>query len=146
MRRVLCLLLALALPAVAQERSGARVDHRDRRAPRVTATEFMVAAAHPLATQAGYDVLAAGGSAADAAVAVQMVLNLVEPQSSGLGGGGFALYWDAALGELTTFDGRETAPAAATPDYWLGRGRRAARVLGRRRRRPLGRRARHARS
>ena len=77
-------------------------------------------------------MLAAGGSAADAAVAVQMVLNLVEPQSSGIGGGGFALYWDAALGTLTSFDGRETAPAAATPDYWLDAGRRAARVLGRR--------------
>jgi gamma-glutamyltranspeptidase/glutathione hydrolase len=84
-----------------------------------TATEFMVAAAHPLAAQAGYDVLAAGGSAADAAVAVQMVLNVVEPQSSGIGGGAFAVYWDAGLGTLTTFDGRETAPAAATPDYWL---------------------------
>ena len=64
-------------------------------------------------------MLAAGGSAADAAVAAQMVLNVVEPQSSGIGGGGFALYWDAALGELASFDGRETAPAAATPDYWL---------------------------
>jgi len=85
-----------------------------------TTGRFMVAAAHPLATRAGYDVLAAGGSAADAAVAVQMVLTVVEPQHSGLGGGGFALYWDAGLGELASFDGRETAPAAATPDYWLG--------------------------
>jgi gamma-glutamyltranspeptidase/glutathione hydrolase len=80
----------------------------------------MVATAHPLATQAGHDVLAAGGSAADAAVAVQMMLTLVEPQHSGIGGGGFALYRDAATGTLTTFDGRETAPAGATPDYWLG--------------------------
>ena len=120
MRRALCLLLALALPAAAQERpapesTSAIDEHRE-----VTATEFMVASAHPLATRAGYDVLAAGGSAADAAVAVQMVLTLVEPQSSGLGGGAFAVYWDAALGQLTTFDGRETAPAAATPEYWLG--------------------------
>ena len=101
--------------------AAAGIDLRARRAQRGHgAASFMVAAANPLATQAGYDVLAAGGSAADAAVAVQMVLNVVEPQSSGIGGGAFALYWDAALGELTTFDGRETAPAAATPDYWLG--------------------------
>ena len=83
------------------------------------AQDFMVAAAHPLAAEAGYDILEAGGSAADAAVAVQMVLNLVEPQSSGIGGGAFLLYGDAALGRLTSFDGRETAPAAAGPDYWL---------------------------
>ena len=79
-----------------------------------------MAAAHPLAAEAGRDVLARGGSAADAAVAIQMVLNLVEPQSSGIGGGAFALYWNDALGELSTLDGRETAPASATPDYWLG--------------------------
>jgi len=86
----------------------------------LTAEDFMVASAHPLATRAGYEVLEAGGSAADAAVAVQMMLGLVEPQSSGLGGGAFLLYWNAAMGELTTFDGRETAPASADPDYWLG--------------------------
>ena len=74
----------------------------------------------PLAAEAGYGVLARGGSAADAAIAVQMVLNLVEPQRSGIGGGAFVLYWNAALSQLTTLDGRETAPAAATPDYWLG--------------------------
>jgi gamma-glutamyltranspeptidase/glutathione hydrolase len=86
----------------------------------VTASDFMVASANPLATEAGAEILRAGGSAADAAVAVQMMLNLVEPQSSGIGGGAFALYWNDALGTLTTFDGRETAPAAATPDYWIG--------------------------
>jgi gamma-glutamyltranspeptidase / glutathione hydrolase len=85
----------------------------------VTAREFMVASAHPLATEAGHAVLAAGGSAADAAVAVQTMLNLVEPQSSGLGGGGFLLYWNAALGELTSFDARERAPLAADESYWL---------------------------
>jgi gamma-glutamyltranspeptidase/glutathione hydrolase len=85
----------------------------------VTARDFMVASAHPLASRAGYEVLAAGGTAADAAVAVQAMLGLVEPQSSGLGGGTFALYWDAALGELTSYDARETAPLAAGPDYWL---------------------------
>ena len=88
------------------------------RAP-VQAREFMVAAAHPLAAEAGHAVLAAGGSAADAAVAVQAMLTLVEPQSSGLGGGGFVLHWDAATGDLTTYDGRETAPLAAGPDLWL---------------------------
>ncbi len=76
---------------------------------------WMVAAANPHAVQAGADVLAAGGTAADALVAVQTVLGLVEPQSSGLGGGAFLVWYDAASGELTTLDGRETAPLAATP-------------------------------
>ena len=84
-----------------------------------TAEHFMVAAANPHATGAGYNILKAGGGAMDAAVAVQMVLNLVEPQSSGIGGGAFLVYWDAATGKLTTYDGRETAPAAAGPDYFL---------------------------
>ncbi|NRB33830.1 MAG: gamma-glutamyltransferase [Rhodobacteraceae bacterium] len=81
----------------------------------VQAQNWMVAAANPLAVQAGADILAAGGTAADAFVAVQAVLGLVEPQSSGLGGGGFLLWYDAAAGQLTTLDGRETAPLAATP-------------------------------
>lgn len=79
----------------------------------------MVVAANPLAVEAGIEVLAAGGNAVDAAVAVQAVLGLVEPQSSGLGGGAFVVHYDAATGALTTFDGRETAPAAAGPDYFL---------------------------
>lgn len=74
----------------------------------------MVAAAHPLATQAGKNILAAGGSAIDAAIATQLMLGLVEPQSSGIGGGAFILHWQAKSQQLTTFDGRETAPAAAT--------------------------------
>ena len=81
----------------------------------VSAQSYMVAAANPLAVQAGVDVLAEGGTAADAMVAVQAVLGLVEPQSSGLGGGAFLVWYDAARGELTTLDGRETAPLAATP-------------------------------
>jgi gamma-glutamyltranspeptidase / glutathione hydrolase len=85
----------------------------------VQAQGFMLATAHPLATDAGHAVLAAGGSAADAAVAVQAMLGLVEPQSSGLGGGAFALYWNASLGTLTTFDARERAPLAADGGYWL---------------------------
>jgi gamma-glutamyltranspeptidase/glutathione hydrolase len=89
-------------------------------AERTTARNFMVASAHPLATEAGHDVLAAGGSAADAAVAVQLMLALVEPQNSGLGGGGFLLYWNEASRELSTFDARERAPLAADESYWLG--------------------------
>ena len=81
----------------------------------VEAENWMVAAANPLAVEAGADVLRAGGSAADAMVAVQAVLGLVEPQSSGLGGGAFLVWYDAESGELTTLDGRETAPLAATP-------------------------------
>ncbi len=82
------------------------------------ATErFAVAAANPLATEAGYRILKAGGSAMDAAVAVQMVLSLVEPQSSGLGGGAFLLYWDGA--HVTALDGRETAPAAVDETLFL---------------------------
>ena len=81
----------------------------------VEAQSYMVAAANPHAVEAGRAVLAAGGSAADALVAVQAVLGLVEPQSSGLGGGAFLVYYDAASATLTTLDGRETAPLAATP-------------------------------
>ena len=80
----------------------------------------MVAAANPLATRAGYDILRAGGNAIDAAIAVQLVLGLVEPQSSGLGGGAFALFHDARTNALAAYDGRETAPAAARSDRFLG--------------------------
>jgi gamma-glutamyltranspeptidase/glutathione hydrolase len=82
-----------------------------------------VAAANPLAVEAGMKVLNAGGSAVDAAVAVQAVLGLVEPQSSGLGGGAFMMVFDAATGEVTSYDGRETAPAAATPELFYENGR-----------------------
>jgi gamma-glutamyltranspeptidase/glutathione hydrolase len=85
----------------------------------VIAKSQMVTAANPLAVDAGLDVLREGGSAADAAIAVQLVLNLVEPQSSGIGGGGFALHWNAAARKLETYDGRETAPAAAKPDRFM---------------------------
>ena len=85
--------------------------------PEVRAAQFAVASANPLATRAGYEVLKAGGSAVDAAVAVQMVLGLVEPQSSGLGGGAFMLH--SANGRVQAFDGRETAPAAATEDLFV---------------------------
>ncbi|SFG05267.1 gamma-glutamyltransferase [Neptunomonas qingdaonensis] len=84
----------------------------------VSAKDYMVAAANPLAANAGYQVLKAGGSAADALVAVQAMLGLVEPQSSGLGGGAFLIYYDAKTKQVTTFDGRETAPLAATPELF----------------------------
>ena len=76
-----------------------------------------VAAAHPLAAQAGLDALRAGGSAVDAAIAVQMVLTLVEPQSSGIGGGAFLLHHDGKA--VVAYDGRETAPAAADEKLFL---------------------------
>ncbi|MEH6831523.1 MAG: gamma-glutamyltransferase [Sulfitobacter sp.] len=81
----------------------------------VEAEDWMVVAANPHAVSVGADVLARGGTAADALVAVQVMLGLVEPQSSGLGGGAFLVWYDAATGALTTFDGREAAPLAATP-------------------------------
>lgn len=117
--------LALALagcaivpaPVTAPERPSA---YRPGLRP-VLAARQMVVSANPLATRAGLEVLRAGGSAADAAVAVQMVLGLVEPQSSGLGGGAFVVHYDAARHAVQTYDGRETAPAGATEDYlrWI---------------------------
>ncbi len=85
--------------------------------PGWSAQRFMVAAANPLATEAGYQVLKAGGSALDAAIAVQMVLTLVEPQSSGIGGGAFLMHWDGRA--VQAWDGRETAPAAADERLFL---------------------------
>lgn len=81
----------------------------------VTAKDWMITAANPLATQAGADILAQGGNAIDAMVTTQLMLGLVEPQSSGIGGGAFLVYWDAENDKLTTYDGRETAPINATP-------------------------------
>ncbi|NQZ24569.1 MAG: gamma-glutamyltransferase [Colwellia sp.] len=85
----------------------------------VKAKEFMVAAANPYASKAGFNILQKGGSAIDAAIAVQLVLTLVEPQSSGIGGGAFILHWDKSKKFLTTFDGRETAPSKATSELFL---------------------------
>ncbi|MBL6935816.1 MAG: gamma-glutamyltransferase [Alphaproteobacteria bacterium] len=85
----------------------------------VRGTQFMVAAANPHAAAAGRHILRQGGSAVDAAIAMQMVLNLVEPQSSGIGGGGFLLHYDSASGRVAAYDGRESAPAGATAEMFL---------------------------
>lgn len=110
---VLAAFAAVAQPPAPEHPSG----RTEKRA--VTSRHYMVAAAHPLATRAGDAILRAGGNAVDAMVAVQLVLGLVEPQSSGLGGGAFLLYHDAKRGRLVAYDGRETAPASATPDRFL---------------------------
>jgi gamma-glutamyltranspeptidase/glutathione hydrolase len=89
----------------------------------VHGSRHMVAAANTYAVEAGRDILRRGGSAIDAAIAVQLVLNLVEPQSSGIGGGAFLVHFDATAKTLTTYDGRETAPASAKPDRFLKGGR-----------------------
>ncbi len=113
--------LALSAPAYAQQAAdaiapeAASAQAAKSAGTPVEAQNWMVAAANPLAVQAGARVLREGGSAADAMVAVQAVLGLVEPQSSGLGGGAFLVWYDASSGEVTTLDGRETAPLSATP-------------------------------
>src|SRR3954454_24245849 len=120
--RLALVLVPLALaPAWAQDLPAAPEAGTGRTVHALgTATKYMVAAANPLATEAGREILRAGGSAVDAAIAVQLVLNIVEPQSSGIGGGAFMVHWDRAAGVLSTHDGRETAPAAATPERFLG--------------------------
>jgi gamma-glutamyltranspeptidase/glutathione hydrolase len=117
MRWLPLLTLFCAAPLWAQpapEAASGRTEKAEAKAVRQ-----MVVAAHPLAAEAGLAMLRQGGSAIDAAVAVQMMLTLVEPQSSGIGGGALILYWDAANKQLHAYDGRETAPAAATPRRFL---------------------------
>jgi gamma-glutamyltranspeptidase/glutathione hydrolase len=119
--RLIFLLLAAALaacsPPVQPVESAAPTD--DRAAIAAAGGTAGVAAAHPYAVDAGLEILAAGGSAVDAAVAVQAMLGLVEPQSSGIGGGAFLLHFDATTGKITAFNGREAAPMGATPDMFL---------------------------
>ena len=91
-------------------------------APENFAKGAMVAAANPLAAAAGLEMLKAHGSAVDAAIATQLVLNLVEPESSGIGGGAFMLVYDPQARQTTSFDGREVAPASATPGMFLDAG------------------------
>ena len=83
-------------------------------------TVAVATSADPRATAAGAEILAKGGSAADAAMAMMLALTVVEPQSSGIGGGGFLVHFDGEEGLLSTINGRETAPAAATPDRFVG--------------------------
>ena len=99
-------------PAIPEKSSGYKLGKKV-----VSSATYMAVTANPRATQAGCEVLSAGGTAADAAVAIQTVLGLVEPQSSGLGGGAFTLYYKASTKQVLSYDGRETAPAAATENY-----------------------------
>ncbi len=116
-RAALVLFLLAAAPAAAQPQPEAATGREEKRA--VLAARQMVVAANPFASDAGLEILRAGGSAVDAAVAVQMVLGLVEPQSSGIGGGAFLLHWSVRERRVRTYDGRETAPAAAGSDRFL---------------------------
>jgi gamma-glutamyltranspeptidase/glutathione hydrolase len=99
--------------------AGCATAPRETPAAPPPAQRIFVAAANPLAADAGMAVLRRGGSAVDAAIAVQAMLSLVEPQSSGIGGGAFMTYYDAATRNVVVYDGRETAPAGATPDMFL---------------------------
>ncbi len=104
--------LLCTLPLHAQDSRAPEIATGWQDKPGWSAQKYMVAAANPLATEAGYRMLKQGGSAVDAAIATQLVLTLVEPQSSGIGGGAFMMHWDGK--KVRSFDGRETAPAAAT--------------------------------
>lgn len=119
-RRVFWLLALLLLPP-----GTGRAQPTDAANPTVSrgaahSQRQMVASAHPAASQAGLDILRRGGNAVDAAIAMQLVLNVVEPQASGIGGGGLLLYYDARGKALHYFDGRETAPAGASPTMFIG--------------------------
>ena len=115
-------LLVLSLHVAAWGQAPAEPEAASGFAPRPEARGrlFMAATASRHATDAAVEILQAGGSAADAAIAAQLVLAVVEPQSSGLGGGGFMLYHDARQAKLHAYDGRETAPAAARPERFIG--------------------------
>lgn len=118
----LAALLLTAWPAPAQQATDAvapEIASGSAERTLAHAERRMVAAANPLAAEAGLAVLRKGGNAADALVAVQTVLGLVEPQSSGIGGGAFLVWYDARSGKITTFDGRETAPASASGELFL---------------------------
>ena len=101
-------------PAAPEPASGYRLGYKAK-----SSSKYMVVAATPLATKAGCDVLKAGGTAIDAAVAVQAVLGLVEPQSSTIAGSAFMMYYDAETKKVIAYDGRETAPAGATERLFL---------------------------
>jgi gamma-glutamyltranspeptidase/glutathione hydrolase len=115
---LLCALACLALHGRADTLAQPELPSALTAQPGWQTHHYAVAAANPLATRAGQEILQAGGNAIDAAVAVQMVLGLVEPQSSGIGGGAFLLHFDGS--HTQAYDGRETAPAQATPGLFLG--------------------------
>ena len=110
-----CALQPIAFQYVTPDQPNDPVGYQEK--PGWATQGFAVAAANPLATDAGYQILLAGGSAIDAAIAVQMVLTLVEPQSSGIGGGAFVLHHDGK--KVEAYDGREAAPSAATDKLFL---------------------------
>lgn len=116
---------ALAVqPATAQRQQAEPEDATGRSGQTLgTASHAMISTANGLASEAGREILRGGGSATDAAITAQLVLGLVEPQSSGLGGGAFLLHWDQAAKSLTALDGRETAPASASPEHFLRDGK-----------------------
>ncbi len=110
--------LCCTIPLHAQDNRAPEIATGWQDKPGWSAQKFMVAAANPLATEAGYQMLKQGGSAIDAAIATQLVLTLVEPQSSGIGGGAFLMHWDGR--KVRSFDGRETAPASASETLFQG--------------------------
>jgi len=121
MKGAACAALFFFSAAAAAQLSSPEIDTGRVEKRAVVAQRHMVVAADPQAVAAGLEILRAGGSAADAAIAVQLVLGLTEPQSSGLGGGAFVLYWSEKDKRVGTYDGRETAPAAARPERFLDR-------------------------
>lgn len=112
MKAIALALAALCCTSYAQDNRAPEIATGWQDKPGWSAQKYMVAAANPLATEAGYQMLKQGGSAIDAAIATQLVLTLVEPQSSGIGGGAFLMHWDGK--KVRAYDGRETAPASAT--------------------------------
>ena len=126
---VLAILSTFAFSSFAQAASQVREDREPEAETgimikqAVESKQYMVVAANPYASMAGNKILEKGGSAIDAAVAIQAMLTLVEPQSSGIGGGTFILYWDNKNKKLHTFDGRETAPQNATPYIFIEDGK-----------------------
>ena len=106
--------------AIIQKQKPAKISSTKTNSDRSTeAKKYMVAAANPLAAQAGLAMLKIGGSAADAAIATQLALNVVEPQSSGIGGGAFLMHYQSSSRIIEAYDGREKAPAAATGNMFL---------------------------
>ena len=114
-----CTLLAASASTFAQDQTPETASGRLEKQS-VTFQREGVAAANPIAVKAGFAMLKKGGTAVDAMIATQLMLGLVEPQSSGLGGGAFLLVHDGKRKKLTTYDARETAPAAAKPDRFIG--------------------------